>query len=208
MGLGSSAAVAVAITRALAEAAGVELTDERVNAIAFACEKLAHGTPSGVDNSISTFAKPMLFCNDGGLQLEVLDLTDTPPLVIACGTEAGLTGVEVAAVRQRYERAPAHYEALFEEIDRISLAGVELLQAGDYEELGLAMNICHGLLNAIEVSTPELERMVALARRAGAAGAKLTGAGGGGSVVALCPGEMDSVQSAFSEAGYRTLTLQ
>ena len=208
MGLGSSAAVAVAVTRALSEAADICLTDERVNAIAFGCEKIAHGTPSGVDNTVSTFARPILFCSDGGLRLENLDLRTVPPIVIASGHEAGLTSEQVAGVRARHDRQPARYESLFDEIDRISLAGAELLQNGDFAELGLLMNICHGLLNALQVSTPELERMVALARRAGAAGAKLTGGGGGGSIVALCPGAVDDVEIALRQAGYRTLVLQ
>ena len=69
------------------------------------------------------------------------------------------------------------------------------------------MNICHGLLNAIGVSTPGLERMVALARVSGAAGAKLTGAGGGGSIVTLCPEGVEPVDKALRRAGYRTLIL-
>ncbi|MGB5720393.1 MAG: hypothetical protein WBM34_06825, partial [Woeseiaceae bacterium] len=81
-------------------------------------------------------------------------------------------------------------------------------QTGNYIELGLAMNVCHGLLNALEVSTPELEQMTALARQSGAAGAKLTGAGGGGSIIALCPGTMDEVCDAMQYAGYRTLVLE
>ena len=208
MGLGSSAAIAVAVTRAVCDVMNLSIDNDRINAIAFECEKLAHGTPSGVDNTISTFGEPMLFCNDGGLRIEPLTLTETPPIVIACSNKAGLTSTEVAGVRARYERAPQRYDALFDEIDQISLSGARLLQERNYGELGLSMNVCHGLLNAIEVSTPELERMIALARHGGAAGAKLTGAGGGGSIVVLCPGEMDSVQSALQQAGYRTLVLQ
>ena len=208
MGLGSSAAIAVAVTRAVCDVMSLSADNDRINAIAFECEKLAHGTPSGVDNTISTFGEPMLFCNDGGLRIEPLTLTETPPIVIACSSKAGLTSTEVAGVRARFERAPQRYDALFDEIDQISLTGAGLLQERNYGELGLSMNVCHGLLNAIEVSTPELERMIALARHAGAAGAKLTGAGGGGSIVALCPGETDSVQSALQQAGYRTLVLQ
>ncbi len=208
MGLGSSAAIAVAVTRAICDVLELPIDNERINAIAFECEKLAHGTPSGVDNTLSTYARPMLFHNDGTLHIEPLSLTEVPPIIIACSSDVGLTSEQVAGVRSRYERAPQRYSALFDEIDSISLAGAELLQARDYKELGLAMNICHGLLNAIEVSTPELERMVILARSAGAAGAKLTGGGGGGSIIALCPGAMDSVQSALHQAGYKTLVLQ
>ena len=74
-------------------------------------------------------------------------------------------------------------------------------------ELGTAMNLSHGLLNAIGVSTPGLEIMVYLARQAGAVGAKLTGAGGGGSIVALCPQRITEVRDAMQAAGYQTLVL-
>lgn len=208
VGLGSSAAIAVALTRAICDVVGLTINDDRVNAIAYECEKLAHGTPSGVDNTISTFAAPMLFQNDGTLKIEPVTLSEAPPIVIACSNKVGLTSEQVAGVRARYERAPALYGAIFDEIDQISVAGADLLQNGLYEELGLAMNVCHGLLNALEVSTPELESMVALARTAGAAGAKLTGGGGGGSIVALCPDALDRVRNALKEAGYRTLVLK
>ncbi len=207
MGLGSSAAIAVGVTRALAALHSLDIDDERINAIAFECEKLAHGDPSGIDNTISTFARPMLFRNDGELEGHALDLGSVPPLLIAHGTEAAPTREQVAGVRSRYERAPERYEALFDEIDKLSVAGAKLLQTKDYEDLGLLMNVCQGLLNAIEVSTPALEKMIALARQAGAVGAKLTGGGGGGSVVALCPGSIESVGRALRAAGYRTLVL-
>lgn len=127
VGLGSSAAIAVALTRAICELVGLTIDDERINAIAYECEKLAHGTPSGVDNTISTFATPMLFQNDGTLKMEPLTLTEVPPIVIACSDEVGLTSEQVAGVRERYERAPGLYDALFDEIDQISMAGVDLL---------------------------------------------------------------------------------
>ena len=208
MGLGSSAAVAVAVTRAFCHYLDIDINDDRVNEIAFDCEKLAHGTPSGVDNTISTYAKPMLFRNEGSLQTQWLTLQEAPPLLIASSHETGLTSEQVAGVRQRYGRSPARYDAIFDEIDALSLAGAELLQARNYDALGLLMNICHGLLNAIEVSTPQLEHIVALARQAGAAGAKLTGGGGGGSVVALCPTNLERVQEALQQAGYRVMVLK
>lgn len=207
MGLGSSAAIAVAVARALSDIMKLDVDDKRINEIAFECEKLFHGTPSGVDNTISTYAEPMLFSNDGGLLIEPLVLQEVPPVVVAWGNEAGLTSEQVAGVRARYDRATDRYESLFNEIDQISVAGARLLQAQNYGELGLAMNVCHGLLNALEVSTPELERMILMARNAGAAGAKLTGAGGGGSIVALCPDTIDVVRSTMQQAGYQTLVL-
>jgi hydroxymethylglutaryl-CoA reductase len=84
---------------------------------------------------------------------------------------------------------------------------VAALQNGEYQQLGALMNINHGLLNALEVSTPEIESMVSIARAAGAVGVKLTGGGGGGSVVALCPGTVQDVTNAFTAAGFAWLSL-
>ena len=206
-GLGSSAAIAVGIVRAFDEHLGLGLDDARINAIAFESEKLAHGTPSGIDNALSTYARPMLFCRNDGLQVEALDLDIPPPLLIAWGDETGRTSEMVAGVRARREQAPEHFDAVFDQMDRLSREGADYLRAGAWNELGAAMNICHGLLNAIGVSTPHLERMVVLARQSGAVGAKLTGAGGGGSIVALCPDCIDEVQRALQQSGYSTLVL-
>ncbi len=205
MGLGSSAAIAVAITRAIAQCLGRDIDDQRVNEIGYACEQLAHGTPSGVDNTLSCFAKPMLFRNDGALKFETLEIAEALPLVIGFSHHAGPTHEQVAGVRSRYDKDTARYESLFDQIDGLSRDGALALTAGHYEELGRLMNLCHGLLNAIQVSTPDLESMIAIAREYGAVGAKLTGAGGGGSIVALCPGSQDEVRSALHRAGYATL---
>ena len=206
-GLGSSAAIAVAIARAFDAYLDLGLDDQRVNEIAFASEKLAHGTPSGIDNTLSTYAQPMLFRRDDGLQIDALDVPSLPPLLVAWGDETGRTSEVVAAVRARREKAKAHYDAVFDHMDRLSLEGAAALQAGDWHKLGAAMNVCHGLLNAIGVATPNLEYMVNLARQSGALGAKLTGAGGGGSIVALCPGSIDEVEGTLRQAGFETLAL-
>ncbi len=204
-GLGSSAAIAVAIARAFNSRCALGLDDARINDIAFASETLAHGTPSGVDNTLATYAKPMLFRNRGTLEFDELRPGGLPPLVIAWGTETGRTREQVAAVRERRDSAAGHFDALFDEMDRLSRDGARYLEAADWSALGALMNVCHGLLNAIGVSTPALERMVAIARRSGALGAKLTGAGGGGSIVALCPGRIDDVRRALRRAGFHTL---
>lgn len=207
MGLGSSAAMAVAITRAFGRCLSIELDDERVNAIAFECEKLAHGTPSGIDNTLATYDQAMLFCNKDELEMQPLTLAEVPPLLIALSHDMGSTLEQIEGVRLRHGQNASYYDALFDQIDEMSQKGAALLLQRNYQECGLLMNICHGLLNAIGVSTPELERMVALARRHGAAGAKLTGAGGGGAMVAMCPGNIDAVRDALEKAGYRTLRL-
>ena len=207
MGLGSSAAIAVAIIRGMNSEFGLGLADERVNAIAFECEKLAHGTPSGVDNTVSTYAKAMLFRRSSELEFSTINLSEHAPILIAFSNCTAKTIEQVAGVRARREKNKTHYDAIFDEMDALSRAGAEAVAAADYVQLGLLMNICHGLLNAIEVSTPELEGMVSIARASGALGAKLTGAGGGGAVVVVCPETLQAVEAAFASAGFATMRL-
>jgi len=207
MGLGSSAAIAVAMTRAIALHLGRDIDDAEVNEIAYDCEKLAHGTPSGVDNTLSCYGEPMLFQNAGVLKIEQLSLKEPLPMVIGFSHQSGPTHEQVAGVRARFERDPKRYNALFDQIDELAQAGAHALTAGHYPELGRLMNICHGLLNALEVSTPDLEHMVSIARESGALGAKITGAGGGGSMIALCPNAEEAVQRALNQAGYQCLQM-
>jgi hydroxymethylglutaryl-CoA reductase len=205
MGLGSSAAIAVAITRAIGQCMEMVLSPEAVNAIAFECEMLAHGKPSGIDNTISCYAEAMLFKNAGKLEITSLGLDELPPLVVGFSHESGATIEQVSGVRQRYEAEPARFDQVFDLIDELSISSGEALQTSNYEALGRLMNIGQGLLNALGISTPDLENMVAIARQSGALGAKLTGAGGGGSIVALCPGTEEVVSTALRTAGYATL---
>ena len=204
-GLGASAALAASMARALSEHLNLNLADDEVNRLTFECEKLAHGDPSGIDNTVAVYGQPLLFRKGKEPVQESIDLQRAPPLVIACSGKRGMTREQVAGVRRRHEKNPSLYEAVFDNIDKLSQAGLKALVGGDYDALGAQMNVCHGLLNAIEVSTPELEAMVALAREHGAIGAKLTGAGGGGSIVALCPGVQDAVSSALRDSGYQTI---
>jgi len=204
-GLGSSAAVAVALVRAFSRVFELGLSDETVNRVAFECEKIAHGDPSGIDNTVATYGRAIMYEKGAVRPAEPLDLAGFPPLVIALSGVRSGTREQVEAVRERRATMTDRYEGIFDEIDKITVAGATALTRQDYAELGLLMNLCHGLLNAIGVSTPELERMVDIARRHGALGAKLTGAGGGGSIVALCPGSQDRVAQALTDAGYRTI---
>jgi hydroxymethylglutaryl-CoA reductase len=134
-----------------------------------------------------------------------LPLSEVPPLVIGFSHTAGPTHEQVEGVRSRFDQDESRYNAIFDQIDDFSKAGAKALVAKQYQTLGSLMNLCHGLLNAIGVCTPDLENMVSIARQSGATGAKLTGAGGGGSIVALCPDTEDVVRSALHGAGYKTL---
>jgi hydroxymethylglutaryl-CoA reductase len=207
MGLGSSASFAVATIRAFNSLLGLNLGDEKINQFAFRCEEKTHGTPSGIDNNIATFGRPLLFRKGDEGRADTIKLSEIPPLVIAASGSQGNTKDQVSGVRQRFERNNALFSAIFDEIDDISIAGTAALEHCDYEQLGALMNVCHGFLNAIGVSTPELEGMIGIAKEAGATGAKLTGAGGGGSIVALCPDRVSDVTLALTDAGYQVIRI-
>jgi hydroxymethylglutaryl-CoA reductase len=208
VGLGSSAAFAVAAIRAFCALLGVTRTDIEVDRLAFRCERLTHGNPSGVDNNLATFGEPVLYSRTAGTRTRPLQLAEPPPIVVASSSVRGSTLEMVEGVSKRFKMNETLYTTIFDEIDEMSIAGATALRERDYQLLGALMNVCHGYLNAIEVSTPELEAMVAIAREAGAVGAKLTGAGGGGSIVALCPGKVDAVADALGQAGYSVYRIQ
>ena len=208
-GLGASAALAVAIIRAVADRFDVELTEEQVSNLAFECEQIVHGTPSGIDNTVATFGRPILYrrAGEGAAASEIRDVVSPRPIPVVIGLTGvrSLTSHTVGLVRAARERHPARYEAIFSQIDELVLAGADALRRGDAAELGELMNMNHGLLGALQVSSPELEALVGVARRAGALGAKLTGGGGGGAMIAVAePGAAESVGSAMRQAGFVT----
>lgn len=207
MGLGASAALAVAVIRAFDVLLNLGLANRDVDALALECERLSHGTPSGIDNNVATYSEPVLYSRSSASRTRPITLREVPPLVIASSSQRGSTKEMVSGVRKRYEANPSLYDMIFAEIDELSIAGAVALRDRDYAALGSMMNVCQGFLNAIEVSTPELEKMIQIARRSGAVGAKLTGSGGGGSIVALCPDRCDEVASAMQDAGYAFIRL-
>ena len=207
MGLGGSSALAVAVIRALSDHFKLDLSNERINKLAFECERAAHGTPSGVDNTIATYGSTLLFENNGSPSFQEVRPARSVSIAIGISGKESLTATTVAQVRQAWERQPERYERIFDQIGDLTLAGTEALQDGAYQELGELMNLCQGYLNALQVSTPELEELIHIARRCGAVGAKLTGGGGGGSVIALCPNGADDVVDAMQNSGFEALAF-
>ncbi len=207
MGLGGSAALAVAVIRALSMHFSLGLDDERVNELAFECEKVAHGTPSGLDNTLATYGQFTQFRAGDHPMREVITIDQPLPIVIGMSGVESLTARTVARVREAWKKNPKLYERIFDEIDTLVGQGLESLKTNDYETLGEMMNVCQGLLNAMQVSSWELEELIQIARNKGAVGAKLTGGGGGGSIIALCPENSAGVARAIREAGYHALEV-
>jgi len=182
-GMGSGAAVSAALIRAYGRFLGCELPDERVSALAYEVEKLHHGTPSGIDNTVVTYALPVYFVR--GQPLHVLRLPAAFTLVIGDTGVPSLTAAAVGDVRRRWQADPARYEALFDEIGTLAQAARAVIESGRPHKLGPLMDANHAVLQAIGVSSPELDRLVDAARSAGALGAKLSGGGRGGNMLAL-----------------------
>lgn len=208
MGLGGSSALAVAIVRAIDHTYKLGLKDGRINELAFECEKAAHGTPSGVDNTVATYGAPLFYQRkDDQPNFNELKLGQSIELIIGMTGKESLTADTVARVRSSWHQCPERYETIFDQIGQLTEYAKHAVQEGQLKELGELMNLCHGYLNALQLSTPELEEMIHVARGSGAIGAKLTGGGGGGSMIALCPESSGSVKAAIEAAGYRTLAI-
>ena len=184
MGLGSSGALAVAVSRVLLEArTGQPPKTKAVEALAFEMEKEFHGTPSGVDHTTSARGTMVLFKK--GKATEVPAERPVKVLVAMVGPRAS-TKQTVASLRERQTRWPVRYRRMFDAIGRLVLEGAKAVRTGELEALGDVMNMNHGMLGALGLSSPQIEDMVYRLRGAGALGAKLTGAGGdGGAVIGL-----------------------
>ncbi len=208
MGLGGSSALAVAILRALDAQFNLGLDNNRINELAYECEKAAHGTPSGVDNTVATYGTPLRYQKtDKGPVFRDLRLTEPLQLVVGITGQESLTADTVAQVRNAWTQHPDRYNSIFDQIGSLTEAAQVALEQGKTGDLGDLMNVCHGYLNALQLSTPELEELIHIARSNGALGAKLTGGGGGGSMIALCPDNQDAVARAMQTAGYETLSV-
>jgi mevalonate kinase len=199
-GLGSSAAVVAAVTAAVGEFLNVKMSKEDVFRVAFDAEKIVHGTPSGIDPAISTFGGALLFQMDTGFK--PLEANMEIPLVIGDTGIERSTRVQVEKVRSLKEKYPQIAEPLMFCAREIVLRAIDAFKENDLETLGELMNINHALLYAVGVSDESLEWLINVARKAGASGAKLTGAGGGGCMIALAKNDkLSLVMEAIQRAG-------
>lgn len=183
-GVGSSAAMAVAAARALAEAAGQTLAPAELFEAAMAAERVFHGNPSGLDHAVAIHGGLMHFVRGTPPQMRPVALGGAFRFLVAqveAGADTGRMVASVAALREAHPVA----RALCTSVGALVAEAEAALTAGDAAAVGRLMNLNHGLLSALGVSTARLDTAVHAARTAGALGAKLTGAGGGGCMVAL-----------------------
>jgi len=199
-GLGSGAAVTVALIRALAAHLEVPMKVGEISAFAYDIEKLHHGTPSGIDNTVVTYSKPVYFVR--GKPIGLLKVGVPFTVVIGDTGISAPTKESVADVRGMWEADKSRCEAVFDEIADVSFSARRVIEEGWVNMLGDLMNENHALLQKLTVSSPELDRLVSAARKAGASGAKLSGGGRGGNMIALVTrGNAERVSSALVAAG-------
>jgi mevalonate kinase len=201
-GIGASAASSVAIARAMAEELGMDLSDEKINEVAYEAEKAYAGNPSGIDNTAATFGGLIWFKKNLGGGANTIERLSIGNTGIVANTKA-----MVAGVGERKKRNPEKYGALFGQAEDLAFTARKALEAFDLKKVGKLMNKNHRLLQEIEVSCKELDHLVNLAREQGAFGAKLTGGGGGGCMVALTPGKdlQEAVAAAMENEGFKVL---
>lgn len=184
-GMGSGAAVSVALIRALSAFLGHPLLDESVSALAFEVEKIYHGTPSGIDNTVVTYAKPVYFLR--GQPINTLNVGSSFSIVIGDTGVASPTARVVGAMQKAWLANQTQYESYFDSVRAIVESAREAVENGEVELLGTLMDANHDVLCKMGVSSVELETLVNAARMAGAWGAKLSGGGWGGNMIALAP---------------------
>lgn len=199
-GLGSGAAVSAALVRALAGSLGHALDARDVDSIVFEVEKLHHGTPSGIDNSVVCFERPVYFVSHHPIQH--LSVGAPFDLLIGDTGTPSPTKELVGQVRACWQRQPSRFDAMFDQTGEIVDEAREAIEDGDVAALGPLMDKNHRVLAKIGVSSRQLDKLVASARVAGALGAKLSGAGRGGNMIALVRDDLvDEVSEALRKAG-------
>ena len=223
-GLGSSAALAVATIRALLAWQKLDWPAERINQLAFQAETCFHGTPSGIDNTLATFggfcylsdstrfpcplpAFTQLPLNKLTAQL-LPGLTAPVPIVVANTNKERETKALVAKVRLLLQQDGPHYSQIMEQIGQFAVEGYQALQHGEYARFGKLMDRNHEYLQTLGVSCPELDRAANIAHQAGALGAKLTGAGGGGCLIALGNGRQAQIVAALQQARFEAFVVE
>jgi mevalonate kinase len=196
----------VALTRALASHVSQPMTDEEVNAFAFEIEKIHHGTPSGIDNTVVTYARPVYFTK--GKPIEILKVGHPFTIVIGDTGIPAPTKQAVGDVRHLWIHNKSHWETVFDRIGILSFTARRAIEAGRWELIGELMDENHAFLQEMKVSSPELDRLGSAAREAGALGAKMSGGGRGGNMIALVSAEVtEAVSGALKEAGAKNVIV-
>ena len=194
-GLGSGAAITAAVIRALATHLGLShlLSDEWVSEQTYEIEKIHHGTPSGIDNTVVAYERPVYFVRQQPRnRIEPFTVAQPLRLLVADTGIRSNTKDVVGDVRRQWQQDTATFDTIFAECGRIANTARKAIEKGNVIHIGQLMTENHILLQKMTVSEPTLDELVAVALAAGALGAKLSGAGRGGNMIALVDEERET----------------
>ncbi|MEM7112771.1 MAG: mevalonate kinase [Chloroflexota bacterium] len=208
-GLGSGAAITAVAVRAVTQFVGYEhlLTDEWVSALTYEVEKIHHGTPSGIDNTVVTYEQPVYFLRQQPQnRIETFAVAQPLTFLVADSGVRSSTKDVVDDVRRHWQANRTQFERIFNRCGELADAGRQAIEQGDARLLGRLMQENQAVLEEMTVSSPILERLVQGALDAGAIGAKLSGAGRGGNMIALVEEGMETaVSTALYDAGAKNV---
>ncbi|MBN1786381.1 MAG: mevalonate kinase [Candidatus Methanofastidiosa archaeon] len=209
-GVGASAASCVAIARALSEEYQLDYSDEEINRVAYEGEKGYHGDPSGIDNTAATYGGLIWFKKGSPNNIERINLVTPVNIVMGNTGAVANTKAAVSGVQERKERFHERYGKIFRSAEELAYKGREAITSFDLKTMGSLMNENHRLLQEIEVSNGDLDMLVDIARDEGAIGAKMTGGGLGGYMVALTPEKevQENVAKAIEGKGFEVLKTE
>jgi mevalonate kinase len=198
-GIGASAAQVVSMARAIDIADSLNLTEDEINAAGYEGERGYHGTPSGIDNTAATFGGVLRFQRTDDAPIFVKKRLAAPIRIVYASTGITSSTTKVVGdVRAKKEADPAWFDALLSRYVDLVAQGEAAIDAGDMQALGSLLDQNHTLCQELTVSCKELDDLVEAARQAGAVGAKMSGTGRGGLMLALTPSE--EVQDAVAAA--------
>ncbi len=206
-GVGASAAQCTSLARALNDSFKLDLDDEKINEAAYEGEKAYHGTPSGIDNTASTYGGLIWFVKNLSGEKNTMDLLQSPKKMLLVIANSGITASTtevVADVRRLKEENPKKFDKIFSKYKNLAEEAKKALLDGDILVIGNLMNQNHKLLQEITVSGGINDKLVNLALKNGAIGAKMTGTGRGGLVIALAENEeiQEKIAKAIEKEGY------
>jgi mevalonate kinase len=205
-GLGSSASTMVALTAALGKLNSLHLSVDEVIRTSMIGEEHIHGRPSGIDSTICTMGGLILF-KPGSKPRKVP--TGPRSLVISFSGMSRSTLQQIGHVAKVKESFPSFFEGLTRTANAVSLLAAERLSAEDMPGVGTLFNFSHAILSVLGVSTATLDKIVSASMALGSYGAKLTGAGGGGSVISVCPeGKEKSIIAGLKRRGFETISAR
>jgi len=208
-GLGSSSACFAALALGYSKYLGVEYDLDGISRLAFEGDILAHGgTPSGIDNTITTYGGFLTFRRGEGAK--PLNLSYKPSLVVVESGEDARTSETVSHIRELRERDSKLVDGIMENLEAITLNALDALKAADLETLGKLMIAYYTTLSKLNISTKKLDEIVELSLKLGALGAKPTGGWGGGCCIALAKDEIHGEELAqrMVKAGFRAFTTR